>query len=272
MTLPFSTQTLDNFVVRGMITRGGNAGIVVWLHGISVDCHEYLGMYDDGDQAISEAGFTSVRFDFRGHGESDGEPSDFTVAGQLADIDAVLRYVWDGGPGIPRNAPTHLIATSFGAPSAIFAAEMYRDKIRSLSLLAPVLSYRRTFLQPETEWAATIFSGDAIAAFRKGDRLMLDENFEIGPQLFYEMHLIRPDSALNALRLPTLLIHGEEDSMVPHAVSVEAAVGRPHIQLLSIRGMDHGYNDASDETGQSPTSLRNKERIFAAIQKHIVNA
>ena len=82
-------STVDGFDIAAVLTRADPRDVVLWMHGITVNKDEYLGFFRDGAQWLASQGITSIRFDFRGHGQSSGSSLDFSIVGhenQLAQI------------------------------------------------------------------------------------------------------------------------------------------------------------------------------------------
>ncbi|MGH2725997.1 MAG: alpha/beta fold hydrolase, partial [Actinomycetota bacterium] len=77
----------------GDLRRGGRFGVVV-CHGFTGDRHED-GRFDRLAEALNADGFTVLAFDFAGSGESDDVP--LTVAGEVEDLKAALRFVREQG-------------------------------------------------------------------------------------------------------------------------------------------------------------------------------
>jgi pimeloyl-ACP methyl ester carboxylesterase len=259
--------TVDGFQIATAVTPGPG-DMVIWMHGISVNKDEFLNFFRDGAQFLNQqARIASIRFDFRGHGESSGKSLDFSIIGQNIDSNTIVDFA---RKEIGRSSRRlHIIAASFGAPPAIFAAIRYPEIIRTVCLISPVISYRRTFLQPETPWAAKLFSEDKLKKLEKTGRLYLDEKFTIGPRLLEEMYVIRPDLALRDITQPVLVLHGDRDSMVPFASTVEACRNLPRVKLRMMRGVDHGFMIEGDEEGRTPASIANKESIYQQLLDHI---
>ena len=261
-------QTVDGFSLAAVHTLTEEArSVVLWLHGITVDKNEYLGFFGEGANYLAKRQCDSLRIDFRGHGSSSGSSLDFSIAGQMLDVEAALGYLLDYYS--TRSLKIHIVACSFGAPPAIFIA-LQRAAIGTLVLIAPVLSYKRTFLEPETEWAKGIFTQTALSSAAKTNQLFFNPDFPISMRLIEEMALIQPNQALAELTRPTLVIHGDADSIVPFNASKEAVRRARYAKLKRFRGMDHGFTDKEDDTGTTPRSIENKRRIYALIEQHVL--
>lgn len=259
-------STTDGYELAAVITRSDGADVVVWLHGITVDRDEYLGFFREGATRLQTKGVSSIRFDFRGHGESDGTSLDFSIIGQNLDVQAVMRLAErEFGAG----ARTHFVAASFGAPPAVFMAARYGARVNSISLIAPVLSYKRTFLTPETEWAQELFSAENMQRLEQTGRLHFDPEFCIGPRLVEEMRVLCPASVLATLPQPVLAIHGDQDSMVPYDATVQSCRGLEHVRMVTLKDADHGFVHAGDDEGVTSQSITNKDIVYRLIEEQI---
>lgn len=256
-------QTADGFELATVATHGERSDIVIWMHGISMDKDEYLGFFYDGANALAYEGYPSIRFDFRGHGDSQGNSLDFSIVNQTLDVEAVIKFVQNTYGSSPFRL--HLVGASFGAPSAVFAAARHPDMIQTVCLISPVLSYQRTFLKPETEWATELFGEGQMQMLERTGRLQLDSEFCIARRLVEEMHVVRPDVALRELRQSVLVFHGNCDSMVPYDATVEACRGLNHVRLVTMDGIDHGYMVLGDDEGLAPQSIANKKEIYRQL-------
>lgn len=82
---------------------------------------------------LRDENVASVRFDFNGHGDSDGEFEKMTVANEIADAQAILEYVRTD----PHVRNIYLVGHSQGGVVASMLAGLYPDVIKKLVLLAP---------------------------------------------------------------------------------------------------------------------------------------
>lgn len=215
-------------------------GAVVLAHGITVEKNED-GFYTELAELLAAKGLQSLRFDFRGHGESGGRPEEMTIAGEIDDLAAAVNHLLK--LGWPKVA---VIGTSFGAGIAVLYAQRSANIFSSLVLLAPVLDYQRTFLEPETEWAIECFTKEAFDRAEITGILDL-EGFPLGQALIQEFKTLDPGQTLLNLTVPTLIVHGTEDSMVPYDVAQHVGSTYQHGKFLPIEGADHGFEDFTDQ-------------------------
>ncbi len=262
-------KTVDGFSIAGVHTVAQSKSVVLWLHGITVNKDEYLNLFKDGAEFVGESGVDSLRIDFRGHGKSSGKSMDFTVTGQMIDIDTAIKYLKTFYKTEKFNL--HLVGCSFGSPPSIFTALNQSEIVKSITLIAPVLSYQRTFLEPETDWAASIFNATSVAKLYKTNKVYFNKNFPVSMRFYKEMQLIKPEVSIGDVKQNVTIIHGDSDSMVPYQVSKDLSMIFKNINLISIPEMDHGFNDKNDEIGDSEKSLRNKKNIYDLIKKSVLN-
>jgi pimeloyl-ACP methyl ester carboxylesterase len=266
MERKLTIKTIDNYDISAIHTVSKGKGIILWLHGITVNKDEYLNFFGDGVKYLYDKGFDSLRFDFRGHGESSGTSLDFSIVGQMLDVNSVMEYLI--GYYKKKSYKVNLVGCSFGAPPAIFTAINYKKYVSKVILISPVISYKDTFLEPRTEWAKSIFNKKTLSDLKKKKKLFIDDNFPISYCLVEEMRIIQPELAIKDLKQNIILIHGDADSMVPYEVSRDISKKYNKIKFISIKGMDHGFMDEDDEEGVSRKSLNNKTRIYRIIEKY----
>ena len=198
---------------------------VLIVHGIG----EHSGRYERTGRLLSKAGLDVQAFDLRGHGLSGGRRvyvrrwSDYLddVEGRLA----ALRR-----PGVP----TVLFGHSMGALISLTYACSNRPTPDLLVLSAPPLKatvpgWQRVLVPALSRVVPNMVLANPIA----GEQLAADPNVaaayfsdplvqprstaRLGAELFWAMKQVPVE--LGRLRIPTLVIHGGDDTLVPTAGS-----------------------------------------------------
>jgi pimeloyl-ACP methyl ester carboxylesterase len=208
----------------------GGPSAVVLAHGITGDLTEQ-GLFVTLAEKLVAAGFSVLRFSFRGHGASEGRPRDMTVAGELLDLRAAVLAAGVAG------GPVSVVASSFGAVSTTLSLAAL--PVRSVVLWQPVLDLRRTFLEPELPRGIKLYS-DRSSLPELGF-LDIEGRFELGAPLFEEFTRLDPRAAFLATGQPALVIHGDADEHVSHEIARTTAAARPGTDWWSVPGDGHGF-------------------------------
>ncbi|MBX0286847.1 alpha/beta hydrolase [Haloarcula salinisoli] len=197
--------------------EGDARGTVLLAHGITQDMDEG-GMFTRLAEGLAAAGFDAVRFSYRGHGDSDGLSRGVTIGGELLDFEAAfehMRTCFDG--------PYFVVAKSFGAVSTSLSLERYRDDISGVVLWNPVLDIESTFLEPQAPWGREQFTGEQLTELEASGSLQLDGEFEFGRVLYEELHRFDPGSQFAERSMPALVVHGDDDDVVPYGPTMRVA-------------------------------------------------
>ena len=105
--------------------------MAILMHGFTSDRNTDL-LREIADDLRNE-NVASVRFDFNGHGESDGKFENMTVCNEIADAQAILEYVRTD----PHVRNIFLVGHSQGGVVASMLAGLYPDIVKKVVLLAP---------------------------------------------------------------------------------------------------------------------------------------
>jgi pimeloyl-ACP methyl ester carboxylesterase len=258
-------RSSDGFKLAGILTLPAKlSGFAMLMHGITVDKDEWEGFYRDMATILCSSGIATLRFDFRGHGESSGTSLDVSVIGDILDMKAAMgqiRKYWSGR--------ISLIGTSFGAGPTLLCAVQWSEKISRIVLIAPAIDYQASFLQPQTPWAKDNFSAAALDAAERRGYLVLDGTFRLSSRLIEEFRVIHPFDVIKKLEVPILIVHGDKDTMAPYSVSLAASRTFPNVRLFTLVNADHGYPDYGDETGRSGKSKQNKMKLLNVTREFL---
>lgn len=221
--------------LRGMIHRPSGASGrkrvpgVVFFHGFTGDRMESHWMFVKCPRALEAAGIASLRFDFYGSGESDGDFDEVTLPGEIADARVAVEFLRSQkGIDPPRVG---LLGISLGA--FIAAALAGRVRARALVLWSAVArsAHLRTLAETSTK---PIAGRDGAVEY---------EAHEISPRFLKGTFEIDPPRRLARFGGPTLILHPGADESVPlsHAEEYYRAAGARVKELVVIPEADHVF-------------------------------
>ncbi|WP_214317017.1 alpha/beta hydrolase [Nonomuraea sediminis] len=245
-------RTLDGLNLAGTLVTPAEppSHAVVLVHGGGVT-REEGGFFTRLAAGLGDSGLASLRFDLRGHGESEGRQEELTLSAILNDIRVALRYVSDA----TGAADLSLLGTSFtGGITAYYAAKC-SDEISRLVLLNPRLNYKERTIDSRPFWQNDYLTDEAAAQLRAQGYLFHSATLKHGRAIYNEVFWLRPHEVLGEVAAPTLLVHGTKDTFVPVEAS-RAAVPqfRAPCQLVEIEGAQHGFAVHDDPQYLNPQS------------------
>ncbi len=231
-----AVRSEDGFDLNARVHEAADSrGCVVACHGITSDSRE-SGAFTRLARAAVDRGISVVRFDFRGHGRSAGSDRDFTLAGQRADLEAVLAAV--GELGLERRL---LLGMSFGA--SVVVAETARGGYPGLVLWSAVVDYARTALAPTTPWGRELLASRDDPSLPEWAAMKAPgSDFRISSELARECESDSTPATLRSLELPVLAFSTDADEIVPFEPIAEAAATNPRIDLRTLPGDVHGLH------------------------------
>lgn len=208
---------------------------VVMFHGFTGDRMESHWMFVKCSRALARAGIASLRFDFYGSGESEGEFREMSLRGELADGRAAVTFL-RGQTGIDAER-VGLLGLSLGGAVAAALAPSVRAKVVVLwSAVAHTARLRELIQQ----------SAKGIPG--KPGALEFDAR-EISPRLIEDVLKVEPTRHLARFKGPTLIVHAEEDEAIPvsHARDFYQAAGADAKELATVAGADHSLSSIAWE-------------------------
>lgn len=187
-------------------------------------------------EAMREAGFSTLRFDLYGHGESGGAFQNHTLHKWRSNTLAVMDWAEQQA----FVTELWLSGHSQGGLTAALAAGTAPERVKGLILRAPAFMIPRC--AREGTMLGVRFDPDQIPeAFPTIKGLTLNQEYVRSAQA------IRVEEAIDAFPGPVLLLHGEADDLVPRR-DVEAAAARyRNCRLELIPGETHHFDQAPEQ-------------------------
>jgi len=187
-------------------------------------------------KAMREAGFATLRFDLYGHGESDGDFKDHTLYKWISNTLAVM----DRARLMPFVTDLYLSGHSQGGLTAALVGGMAPDLVKGLILRAPA------FMIPRSARAGDML-GFRFDPAHIPDKTEVIKGLTLGGSYLRVAQTIHAEDAISRFPGPVLLIHGDQDDVVPPGDSVDAAARYRDCTLKMIPGETHHFDKSPDQ-------------------------
>jgi alpha-beta hydrolase superfamily lysophospholipase len=249
-----SIHTLDGLRLSGTLTQpeASVESAVVMVHGGGVT-REEGGFFTRMAVGLAEAGVASLRFDLRGHGESEGRQEDLTLGAILNDIRVALAYAREA----TGASAVSLLGTSFGGGICGYYAAKRQHEVRRLVLLNPQIDYKWRTIDSRPYWLDDYLSEDVARRLAEDGYIQFTPSLRHGRAILNEVFWLLPHKVLGEIAAPTLIVHGSADTFVP-IESSRAALSQftAECELVEIEGAQHGFAVHDDPQYLDPQSQR----------------
>lgn len=230
--------------------QGSGSQTVVFAHGLLWSCR----MFDEQVAALKEH-YRCVAFDFRGQGQSEVTKDGYDMETLSGDAAALIETL--------KCAPCHFVGLSMGGFIALRLVARRPELIRSLVLLETTADlepgeniprYKR--LAFVTRWIGPSLVADRVMPIMFGQKFMTDparaEERRLWRQRESSNHRVGISRALHGvltrkgvsdeigtIRVPTLIIVGDQDVAIPLINSQRLHEAIPGSRLVIIPGAGH---------------------------------
>lgn len=191
------------------------------------------------DAWCAERGIQFTRFDYSGHGESDGRFEDGSIGEWLDDMLAVLDSVCQG--------PQLVVGSSMGGWIMLLAARARPGHIAGLLGIASAPDFTRAMRDSRLS-SGQLADLDETGYCEIANHYDDGKPYRIGRKLLEEgeQHLLL--GAEIAIDVPVRLIHGQADADVPWQLSLQVAelLASQDVELLLVKQGDHRLSEPVD--------------------------
>lgn len=208
---------------------------VMFCHGFTGHRIEAHFLFVTIARRLEAIGVASLRFDFAGSGESDGQFADMTMSGEADDAEAALEFL-GRHPAVDAGRIGALGLSLGGGVAALLAGRRGKD-VRALALLAAVAEPARilSFIRIG-KFESQLAQRDYI----DWDGLMIRRGF------LQDLEGLWPAKAAATYPGPVLIVHGGEDATCPpteaYTYRQEREASSAPTRFEIIRGADHTFN------------------------------
>lgn len=216
--------------------------IVLICHGLAGHKAGRYRIYVLLSEKLSQAGIASLRIDFRGSGDSEGNFSDMTLESEVSDALSALKYI-EKDKSLDKNR-IGLFGRSVGGMVALITACQYKN-IKSIATWAPLFDGD----QWKEEWH--LLQAPHISEETRMMRMRVNGQVP-GSNFFKQLFTIQMQQKLAELaHVPFLNIHGEQDKIVitEHANRYKKSREKAHGQtkFILLPESDHDFTDPKEQ-------------------------
>ncbi len=240
-------NSTDNIKLCALVSGISSDKIVLLCHGIRGDKDE-RGSFTALAKAIQQQGYSTIRIDFRGHGESTGIDYEMTISKEIEDIEIIIKFLKNEG-----YREIIILGASFGASIVSLVDYSQFDEVKALILWYGALDNydalrNDNFLSQRNKKIA--LREGFYKSYNKAGKL-----FRFGIPLFEEIDKYKPKEKIQEIILPMLFVHGLADETVSYKISLELHNKCANSKLELIKNGSHTFDtnhqaleDAIDKT------------------------
>jgi pimeloyl-ACP methyl ester carboxylesterase len=245
-------RTLDGLLLGSTLVQpeAPTDRAVVLVHGGGVT-REEGGFFTRLAAGLGNAGVASLRFDLRGHGDSEGRQEELTLATILNDILTALNVIRE----FTLATRVSLLGASFAGGVCAYYAAKRPSELDRLVLLNPQLDYKKRTIDSQTYWHDDELDSEMAEQLREHGYIQFTPTLRHGRPILNEVFWFEVLPVLRDIQAPTLVVHGTKDTFVPIDASREAmTLFQAEHQLVEIEGSQHGFAVHDDPQYRNPQS------------------
>ena len=225
---------LKALIQKPELQQGEKCPMVIFCHGFSGTKDGPL--FELVADTLQAHGIASIRFDFNGHGESEGEFKDMTVPNEIEDAKKVVEYVRD-----LRYVSTIAIGghSQGGVVAAMTAGQLSEElgepAFKAVALMAPAAVLRDDAIRGST-------MGKQYDPFDPGEYVELWGGLKLGGEYIRTSFSLPIYETAAKYQGPALIIHGNGDRVVPYTYGERFHQIWPKSELVIQEYFDHGFS------------------------------
>ena len=216
-------------------------------------CHGFMGNKEGAlekqiAELLRQQGIASIRFDFNGHGQSEGRFQDMTVPNEIVDAKKVIEYV-SNLPYVESVAITG--HSQGGVVAAMTAGDLGAERIKAVVLLAPAAVLRDDAIRGST-------MGATYDPFNPGEYIELFRGMRLGAEYIRTAFSLPIYDTAAKYQGPALIIHGTGDRVVPYTYGERFHQIWDGSELVIIDKADHGFSQQIEQVAGKSAEFLSK--------------
>jgi hypothetical protein len=231
--------------IRGIlhIPDDVNSPAIIMCHGFTGNMNEDHDLFVHAAKKFCENGFTILRFDFRGSGESEGEFVDVTVSGEVSDFKKAIDFISE--QKIDKNKIA-VLGLSLGSVISILG---WDERIKTVVLWSPVSDSKKVFTKGFGEETIKEIEEKGLFDLQLAQNYWKTKtSFKVGKNFWKEVKKIKLVNNIKSVKCPLLLIHGNVDEDIDWHDSKELydTANQPK-EMKIIENANHTYDNPKHE-------------------------
>ncbi len=225
---------LSALIQKPELKEGEKCPMVIFCHG--------FGGTKDGPlfelicDSLQAHGIASIRFDFNGHGQSEGEFKDMTVPNEIEDAKKVVEYVRD----LRYVSDLAIVGHSQGGVVASMtagelSAELGEPAFKAVALMAPAAVLRDDAIRGNT-------MGKMYDPFDPGEFVELWGGMKLGGNYIKTAFNLPIYETAAKYQGPAIIVHGNADRVVPYTYGERFHQIWPKSEYVMQEYFDHGFS------------------------------
>jgi len=223
----------DGITLAGRFTvLSPTAPAVILCHGFAGDKDE-KGLFVAARDFLAGHGFSVLRFDFRGCGESEGDFRTVSLDDLASDVSNAVKYLRSCKHVAPNAIG--LVGFSLAAGVALLANPR---KVNAYVFWSPAI-YTSRDMAPRYQTPDMLRDIGRYGCFKKS-------GLQVGKEFFDELNSPRIELAVPSFHRSVLIIHGTDDQRIPFTSSNKLMQHLPKSSKIAlIPGADHSFRSSA---------------------------
>jgi len=233
LKLSFKNQTGENLAARlDLPVDEKPVAFAIFAHCFT--CTKNLNAVVNINRALAREGIATLRFDFTGLGESEGDFSHTSFSSNVSDLIAAADFL-----KLEFEAPKLLIGHSLGGAAVLQAAKYVPSSIAIATIGAPLnLTHLVRYLEPQQQ---------AVRTKEEAEITLAGKTFKIRRQFLDDLELTHIQETIQSLCKPLLIFHSPADSIVGIENAAEIfQMARHPKSFISLDRADHLLSNRED--------------------------
>lgn len=227
-----SVGKLSAIVQKPVLRTGEKCPVVLLMHGFMGNKADEKGMLKDIADNLEKKGIASIRFDFNGHGESEGQFVNMTVLNEIEDAKKVIEYAKAQDYCASISVLGH---SQGGVVASMVAGELGTAAIKCAVLMAPAAVLREDALRGST-------MGKTYNPADPPEYVEMFGPFKLGREYIKTAQVLPIYETACQYMGPVCVLHGTADTVVPYTFGLCYHREYKNSELHIMEGEDHGFS------------------------------